>query len=85
MKASVIDLRYKMKDVLKALDRKEKVTILYRGKVKGVIVPVNNKKYKKVKDHPLFGMLKDDNVSVSEEMQDLRGPINELKLRSFKP
>jgi hypothetical protein len=74
MKASVIDLRYKMKDVLKALDRKEEVTILYHGKVKGVIVPVNNKKYKKVKDHPFFGMLKDENVSVSEEMQNLRGP-----------
>ena len=74
MKASIIDLRYKMKDVLKALDRKEKVTILYHGKVKGVIVPVNNKKYKKVKDHPFFGMLKDNNVSVSEEMQNLRGP-----------
>ncbi|MGR3300941.1 MAG: type II toxin-antitoxin system Phd/YefM family antitoxin [Candidatus Scalindua sp.] len=74
MKASIIDLRYKMKDVLKALDRKEKVTILYHGKVKGVIVPVNNKKHKKVKDHPFFGMLKDSNVSVSEEMQNLRGP-----------
>ncbi|MEK6766582.1 MAG: type II toxin-antitoxin system Phd/YefM family antitoxin [Planctomycetota bacterium] len=62
MKASVIDLRYKMKDVLKALDRKEEVTILYHGKVTGVIVPVNNKKYKKVKDHPFFGMLKDNNI-----------------------
>jgi antitoxin (DNA-binding transcriptional repressor) of toxin-antitoxin stability system len=74
MKASIVDLRYKMKDVLKALDRKEKVTILYHGKVKGVIVPVNNKKYKKVKDHAFFGMLKDSSVSVSEEMQNLRGP-----------
>ncbi|ODS31241.1 MAG: prevent host death family protein [Candidatus Scalindua rubra] len=74
MKASIIDLRYKMKDVLKALDRKEEVTILYHGKVKGVIVPVNNKKQKNVKDHPFFGMLKDNNISVSEEMQNLRGP-----------
>jgi antitoxin (DNA-binding transcriptional repressor) of toxin-antitoxin stability system len=74
MKASIIDLRYKMKDVLKALDRKEEVTILYHGKVKGVIVPVNNKKKKKVKDHPFFGMLKNSNISVSEEMQSLRGP-----------
>jgi len=73
MKASIIDLRYKMKDVLKALDRKEEVTILYHGKVKGVIVPVNNKKNKKVKDHPFFGMLKSSDISVSEEMQNLRG------------
>ena len=35
MKATVVDLRYKMNDVLKVLDRNEKVTILYRGKVKG--------------------------------------------------
>lgn len=74
MKASIIDLRYKMKDVLKALDRKEEVTILYHGKVKGVIVPVNNKKKKKVKDHPFFGMLKSSDISVSEKMQNLRGP-----------
>lgn len=75
MKASIIDLRYKMKDVLKALDRKEEVTILYHGKVKGVIVPVNNnKKKKKIKDHPFFGMLKSSDRSVSEEMRNLRGP-----------
>ena len=28
MKATVVDLRYKMNDVLKALDRNEKVTVL---------------------------------------------------------
>lgn len=74
MKASIIDLRYKMKDVLKALDRKEEVTILYHGKVKGVIVPVNNKKKNKVKDHPFFGMLKSSKISVPEEIRSLRGP-----------
>jgi antitoxin (DNA-binding transcriptional repressor) of toxin-antitoxin stability system len=74
MKASILDLRYKMKDVLKALDRKEEVTILYHGKVKGVIVPINERKQKKVKDHPFFGMLQDSNISVSEEMENLRGP-----------
>jgi hypothetical protein len=35
MKATVVDLRYKMNGVLKAFDRNEAVTILYRGKVKG--------------------------------------------------
>ena len=43
MKASVVDLRYKMKDVLKALDRNERVTVLYRGKVKGVLIPSRKK------------------------------------------
>ena len=41
MEASVVDLRYKMKDVLEALERKETVTILYHGKIKGKIVPVS--------------------------------------------
>ncbi len=39
MEASIVDLRYKMNDVLKALERNEKVTILYRGKPKGLIIP----------------------------------------------
>ncbi len=45
---------------------------------------VNNKKYKKVKDHPFFGMLKDSNVSVSSNAKHFK-PIKRLKLRSFKP
>jgi len=73
MEASVVDLRYKMKDVLKALDRNEKVTILYHGKIKGTILPNTSQKMKKVKEHPFFGMLKDEKKSVVEEMQRLRG------------
>ncbi len=44
MKATVVDLRYKMNDVLKALDRNEKVTVLYRGKVRGILIPVEKQK-----------------------------------------
>lgn len=33
MKASIVDLRYHMKEILKALDRNEPVEILYRGNV----------------------------------------------------
>jgi len=58
MKASVVDLRYKMNDVLKALERNENVTVLYRGKVKGVIVPAEQNHSMKMKDHPFFGMSK---------------------------
>ena len=39
MKASVVDLRYRMKDVLKALRRRESVEILYHGKTAGIILP----------------------------------------------
>ncbi len=56
MEASVVDLRYKMNDVLKALDRNEKVTILYRGKIKGIIMPSDKRKKLKVSEHPFFGM-----------------------------
>ena len=36
MKASILDLRRRMKDVLLALDRNESVTIFYRGKEKAI-------------------------------------------------
>lgn len=72
MKASIVDLRYKMNDVLKALDRKEEVTILYRGKVKGRIVPETGKSEKKVRDHIFYGMNANKKQSVLEELKQLR-------------
>lgn len=73
MLASIVDLRYKMRDVLKALDRNEQVTILYHGQEKGVIIPVVDKKRKKkVKEHPFFGMSK-SKQSVDKLMDTLRG------------
>jgi len=39
MKASVVDIRYKMTEVLDALERSESVAILYHGKTKGIIQP----------------------------------------------
>lgn len=75
MKATVVDLRYKMNDVLKALDRNETVTVLYHGKEKGLIIPVKSKESKKIKDHPFFGMLTNDSQkSVLDELDNLRKP-----------
>jgi hypothetical protein len=74
MKATIVDLRYKMNDVLKALDRNEEVTVLYRGKVKGVLIPSGKKSQLKITEHPFFGMSShDDEKSVQEVMNDLRG------------
>ena len=70
MQASILDLRYKMKDVLRALERNETVEILYHGKVKGVIMPCQRKLKQKVKDHPFFGM--DDSSDVETQMKQLR-------------
>ena len=72
MKASVVDLRYKMNDILKALDRNEDVSILCRGKLKGIIKPVHNGFQAKVTDHPFFNMHK-DLKPVQEVMDKLRG------------
>jgi antitoxin (DNA-binding transcriptional repressor) of toxin-antitoxin stability system len=73
MKASIVDLRYHMKDVLRALERNEEVYIVSRGKVKGVIKPVDGKPPMKVQDHPFFGMRKDDRETVERQMDRLRG------------
>lgn len=43
-----------------------------RGKLKGVIKPVNGKPQMKVEDHPFFGMLK-TSETVEQQMDRLRG------------
>ena len=73
MKATVLDLRYKMKEVLKALDRREKVTLLYHGKIKGTIIPSGGKSELAVEDHPFFNMAEKETKSVKEQMDELRG------------
>jgi hypothetical protein len=81
MKATVVDLRYKMNDVLKALDRNEKVTVFYRGKVKGVLVPSGKqKKDAKMAEHPFFGMSSSkSDQSVLDELDSLRnGRFNDI-------
>jgi len=74
MKASIVDLRYKMNEVLKALDRREKVIILYHGRVKGTILPSGNEKKMKVEEHPFFGMNVTEDSPVQQQMESLRKP-----------
>ncbi len=65
MNASIVDLRYHMKDVLRALDRGETVTVFYRGKEKAKMTPspsasdASGKSVPKTKDLPIFGMWAD--------------------------
>jgi antitoxin (DNA-binding transcriptional repressor) of toxin-antitoxin stability system len=64
-----------MKDVLKALDRGEPVTVLYRGKEKARLVPIASEKPKmKVEDHPACGMWKD-----REDMKDPAAWVRALR------
>jgi hypothetical protein len=76
MKATVLDLRYRMNDVLKALRRNEKVKVYYHGRMEGTIVPSHTQQKKPllVKDHPIFGMYQKDSRSVNEVMNHLRKP-----------
>jgi hypothetical protein len=74
MKATIVDLRYKMNDVLKALDRNEQVTVFYRGKAKGTLIPIWGKSQLKISEHPFFGMSSNSNEkTVQDVMDDLRG------------
>ena len=75
MKASILDLRYKMNDVLKALDRNEKVEVLYHGKLKGILSACSTQSSEgglnqKVEDHPFFAS--DLNGDVDSQIDDLR-------------
>jgi antitoxin (DNA-binding transcriptional repressor) of toxin-antitoxin stability system len=72
MQASIVDLRYKMKDILRALERRETVTILYHGKVKGTIVPAERDGEHRVIAHPFFGMRADDTRPVGGVVDELR-------------
>ena len=73
MKATVVDLRRRMNDVLKALDRNEDVTVLYHGRPRGVLTArVVGEREGEVAAHPFFNMRRGE-LSVDEEMNTLRG------------
>jgi hypothetical protein len=72
MDASVLDLRYKMRNVLHALDRREKVRILYHGRIKGEIIPFKGGSKMLSAQHPLFGMLKADKSNPEEIVAAMR-------------
>ncbi len=74
MKASIVDLRYKTKEILKALEACEPVSIYYHGKLKGTIIPHPPEKKMRIQDHPFFGMRRNDERSVKEVMRELRKP-----------
>ena len=72
MKATIVDLRYHMNEVLKALDRNETVSVLYHGKVKGVITPSGSGAQAGITEHPFFRM-RPATTSMEKVMNDLRG------------
>ena len=75
MQATIVDLRYRMKSVLDALERGEEITVIYHRKPIACITPLHSeiKKNHANKKDPFFGMLKQDDTTVEEQMQKLRG------------
>jgi antitoxin (DNA-binding transcriptional repressor) of toxin-antitoxin stability system len=83
MNATRVDLRYNMKNVLRAIDRGETVTVLYRGMERAKltpITPVPSSGVPKTKDQPLFGLWKD-----REEMSDPASYLRQSRLPSRSP
>jgi prevent-host-death family protein len=75
MKATVLDLRYRTKDVLKAVERGETVTVLYRGKEKAAVQPIPTKSRRtKISADAAFGMWKD-----RKDLRDVEGYVRKLR------
>ena len=76
MKASILDLRRRMREVLGALEKNETVTILHRGKEKGVIYPTALQKTPNTSaaEHSSFGMWKD-----RDDLQDVLRVVRNLR------
>ena len=74
MKATILDLRRHMREVLLALDRNESVTIFYRGKEKAILSPSRQRTDKSIRGHEAFGMWRDreDTADVDDYVRDLR-------------
>jgi antitoxin (DNA-binding transcriptional repressor) of toxin-antitoxin stability system len=77
VKASFVDLRKKSSQILRALERNEKVTVLYRGRPKAILQPIAGQVGQpavRAKDHPAFGLWKDrdDLKDVAAHMRRLR-------------
>ena len=72
MEATIVDLRYKMNDILKALNRNENVDVLYHGKLKGTIIAKTKLPEKKLIEHPFFNMI-NSKEPVEQTMTNLRG------------
>lgn len=83
MNATIVDLRYHMKHVLRAIDRGETVTVLYRGKERAKLTPIATTPASgapKTKDQPLFGLWND-----REDISDPASYLRKLRVSRQAP
>lgn len=80
MEASILDLRRRMAEILRAIDRNESIMILYRGQPRAVLVPAGsrNRQRKSVASHPVFGMWKDN-----DKLADVPAYVRTLRRNRF--
>ena len=76
MKTSVLDLGAHSKEILRALDENEEITLTHKGAEKGKIVPSRKPPLDSVSLalHPAIGMWADHDESVPELINRLRKP-----------
>ncbi len=75
MKASFVDLRKKSAEIIRALERNERITILYRGRAKAIMQPLPEQATAaRVQDHPAFGLWKD-----RRDLQDVADHVRQLR------
>ncbi|MAA75372.1 MAG: type II toxin-antitoxin system prevent-host-death family antitoxin [Salinisphaeraceae bacterium] len=77
MEASFVDLRRKSAEIIKALTRKERVTVLYRGKPAAIMEPIDDRvgaERQRASEHAVFGIWRDqaEAGSVDEHVAGLR-------------
>jgi len=80
MRASILDLRRRMAEVLRALERNEPVVILYRGREKAILLPKVSPRQAPIsaKDHAAFGMWSD-----REDMKNVAAYVQRLRKGRF--
>ena len=79
MRASILDLRRHMREILKALDQNESITLTYRGQEKATIVPAHGNNKGDMQGHEAFGIWCDrhDLNNVNAAIRRLRkGRVN---------
>jgi prevent-host-death family protein len=76
MKATVMDLRYRTKEVLRALEAREEIVLTHRGVEKGKIVPLAQKcsVSPSISTLAAVGMWSDHSEPVEEMVARLRKP-----------
>ena len=81
METTIVELRHKMKDILRALDRNETVRVLYHGKERALMIPARKKSKKRVRmeDHPFVGMWADD-----KEKEDVAAYVRKLRQDRYR-